>query len=378
MGNKEEMNRLDGMNYEKRKTRAAPRAIVNLWGCTLSLIMLGAGITLGLAGSLFAAPILLQLDSTQTVQAARAANLAATEVDLQQRERAIPVQQTENALAVRATSAVLRNEETLLAQTSTQAARNAAITATAQASLSARQRTQAALDQAGTVSALEQNATAAQLDFRNTQAALGITDETAQRAAVSTATPTAASTSAPLLLDFSDGFPQAWVISSADDWLRTDDGIRAVVDDAWGLTRDDYRQPYQLDVALQPALTSSSAYMALLNVGAEEGLALRISATGLEANTATLYLFDVDLLAEGPLQPTQMQQLEREFINVLLVGNTQLLVTVRDNQLSAELNGEPILAAELDGIGIGASGFYASTGIELRRFAMTNIAGGDE
>src|SRR5688572_10954049 len=157
----------------KRKNQSPLRVIVNKWGFLLGMLMLGMGVIVGLAAAVFAVPSLLGFDITSTALAEQAFLLAATEADLNQRDRNALERETQFALAEQATRLSMLNAENLLDQTATQSVANIYATATANAAADSRQRTQIALDYQATQVQLQNNATQVQLDFQNTQAALG-------------------------------------------------------------------------------------------------------------------------------------------------------------------------------------------------------------
>src|SRR5215207_4951694 len=123
----------------KRKNQSPLRVIVNKWGFLLGTLMLGMGVIVGLAAAVFVVPSLLGFDMTSTALAEQAFLLAATDADLNQRDRNAVERETQFALDIQATRLDLLNAENLLDQTATQSISNINATATANSVADSRQ-----------------------------------------------------------------------------------------------------------------------------------------------------------------------------------------------------------------------------------------------
>jgi len=402
----------------KRKNRSPLRVIVNAWGCLLSIIMLGIGAALGLVGATFFAPQILGFDATATALADDAIILASTQAEINFRASEAAGDATEFARDSDATIAALGNEEILIGQTATQSQRYIIATETAVAAENSRQLTQIALDYQATQVQLQENATAAEIDFRNTQAALGVGSsqresqdevdsaentsvESQALAAQSVEEPTPAdlpptAQSAPtevptgvllpasdtpsptpesldLRTDFSTGWDtQYWRSADYAAWEQTEQGAIAEDNGNWLLSAQSVQMPYEAEIAFQPAPVLDSAYDLLLNIGDDEGVALRMVTEGLTISQVEIYRFDVDLLDDGALREQDMVLLQRNIVSLPLTQETVIRVTVEDEQLTITLNGDTLLSVtDLNLAETGAVGVALPAEATLLHIAIT-------
>lgn len=332
----------------KRKNVSPMRVIVNQWGCLLALLMLGAGVVVGLAGAVLFAPELLGFDLTATALMDRELALAATDVDLDIREQDAISQATSFALDVLSTQAVLGNEENLLAQTATQSAQNIIATNTASAVQNVQRQTQVANDFAATQSALNANATQVDIDFRNTQAALGVGN--AQSDNNIAATPLSRYTFDMREFDFSSSL---WQLSNSSDWQSSDNGLLAVSDAVWLreaeahiLSNYDFQNTYTIETRLIPATVNQADYWVLFAIGENDGLAAYFHSETLAVREVGLYRFDLSLLDESLTIDSPLTVIQRNAANVALNGQTQLAVTIAGENIAFLVNEETVFTAD--------------------------------
>jgi hypothetical protein len=357
----------------KRKNVSPLRVIVNKWGFLLGGLMLGLGVIVGLAASLFVVPPVLGFDLTSTALAEREIMLAATDADLVQRDRDAVERETQFALNAQATSLDLFNAESLLDQTATQSANYIMATNTANAVADVRQRTQIALDHDATQVQLQTNATEAQLDFQNTQAALsgqggGFNAQSLQVTVNPTATsipPTPTSTimlpppsntpaadisAASVESDLRAGFDTQNWRDYGNAWEAVEQGLQAVQNNAVLLSNDArWADDFTLTVEVAPAIVLESTYTLLLNIVAEDVLAVRIHTSGLAADRIELVQLRVDFQDGFQFLSgfgTVLAEVDVES-NVLLTSKTRFSTTIADGTVIVTLNDTEILSAEL-------------------------------
>lgn len=361
----------------KRKNRSPLRVIVNAWGCLLALIMLALGAALGLTGAIFFAPQILGFDATATALAEEAIFLASTQADLDFRAGQAEDDATRFARDSDATRAALGSQEELIGQTATQSRTYLLATQTAIAADNIRQQTQIAIDYQATQVQLQENATAAEFDFRNTQAALGVqsnaVEPTAEAQALAAAdsadeadlpptitpmptgvlmpasdTPTATPVPLEIETTFRDGWDNGlWLASDAADWQMADDGVQALQNGAWLLSDAELALPYAAEFSFAPAVTLEATYDLLLSVDGGEGLVLRLTTEALSLTDVSLYRFDSELLGDGALLAEDMVLLETQPSSLSLRAQTLIRITITENRLVANVNGEEFFTADL-------------------------------
>ncbi|MDQ7025563.1 MAG: hypothetical protein Q9P44_08395 [Anaerolineae bacterium] len=360
-------------NPRKRKNVSPLRVMVNKWGFLLGGLMLGMGIIVGLAASMFVIPPLLGFDITSTALADREILLAATDADLNQRDRDALERETQFALDAQATGLDLFNAESLLDQTATQSTNNIIATATANAAENARQRTQIALDFAATRVELQRNATQVQLDFQTTQAAFngqGSDDFDSQAAATLAITPTAtplpptptstimlpppSDTPAPtaipiqIVTDLAEGIDSLYWIASTDRWEQNERGIQAEANDAvlWSRAAT-WQENFTLAVDVAPAIVLESTYALLLNIADGELIAIQIDISGLAANRVQIVQLQVDFVTDISFDSEPSKIIAESSVGELLTSQTRFAVTIETRTVTVYLNETEILTADL-------------------------------
>lgn len=365
----------------KRKNRSPLRVIVNAWGCMLALVMLALGAALGLTGAIFFAPQILGFDATATALADEAIFLSSTQADLDFRAEQAEDEATRFARDSEATRAALGSQEELIGQTATQSRTYLLATQTAIAADNIRQQTQIAIDYQATQVQLQENATAAEIDFRNTQAALGVQSSAAEPTEDSAAievqalsvetieeatplptltpmptgvlmpasdTPTPTPVPLEVETDFSSGWENGlWLASAAADWQRNGEGVQALQNGAWLRSDAELELPYTAEFAFAPAVVLEGTYDLLLSVDGGEGLVLRLTTEALSLAQVSLYRFDSELLQDGALLADDMLLLETAAVSQSLTEQTTVRVTVAEDEFVAQLNGMEILAVDL-------------------------------
>jgi hypothetical protein len=380
----------------KRKNQSPLRVIVNKWGFLLSALMLGMGVIVGLAAAVFAVPSLLGFDITATALAEEAFLLAATESDLNLRDRNAVERETQFALNAQATRLDILNAENLLDQTATQSLFNIYATATANAAADSRQRTQIALDYQATQVQLQNNATQVQLDYQNTQAALGqggggfesqvlvVTSPAVVAQAndsasggfeaqsllltpFATVTPTpfpptptstvmlppptdtATANLAAIDTDFRAGIDAQFWIERENEWTQTQRGMQAQTNRALLLSRDAvWDDNYTLTVTIAPAIVLESTYTLLLHVADGDVLAVEIDTSGLAADTVRLMSLKMNT-DDGQINfDTAIGTIitERD-VDEPLTSETRFIVAINNGTVSVQLNDTEILSTNL-------------------------------
>lgn len=356
---------------DKPKNRSPLRVIVNGWGCFLAVIMLSLGVLIGLLATIYAAPTLFNIDATETVIAEREAFLAATDIELDQREDTLDNRATRASIAQQSTRAALDNAAFLIGQTATQAQRQQNATGTATVAQGNQRRTQIALDFTATQAAFDQQATRIDLDRQNTQSAIGPNNSDAgidaQSLAVTvSATASATRTSIPtgVLLPPSDtpspvtttidrrfdrwqGTATQLRFYADADWQTSTDptGIRATRDGAWLLLESDAIT--QMDVTIAPAVVIDSEYYVLFGIDTTGGYAIQITAAGLSARTVTLYRVTNTTDLAYRLTTARLERLDQAEIDQLLSSETRIAWAVDNGVLNVLLNDSVILQTDV-------------------------------
>lgn len=381
-------------NPPKRKNVSPLRVIVNKWGCLLGGLMLAMGVIVGLAASMFVIPSLLGFDSTSTALADREILLAATDADLNQRDRDALERETQFALDAQATGLDLSNAESLLNQTATQSANNIVATATADAAENARQRTQIALDFVATQAELQRNATQVQLDFQNTQAALGVGEFDSQSVSTIAVTPTAtplpptptstvmlpppSDTPAPTAIaihietDLTTGIDSLYWLASDDSWEQNERGIQAERNNAvlWSRAAT-WHENFTLAVDIAPAIVLESTYTLLLNIANEDVIAVRIEVNGLAANRVQIVQSQVGFDADTPFDIGLGMVIAESTVDELLTSETRFAVTIETRAVTVYLNDFEILTADLpDDLALGQVGVVLPQGSILQTISV--------
>jgi hypothetical protein len=381
----------------KRKNQSPLRVIVNKWGFLLSALMLGMGVIVGLAAAVFAVPSLLGFDITATALAEEAFLLAATESDLNLRDRNAVERETQFALNAQATLLGMMNAENLLDQTATQSLFSIYATATANAAADSRQRTQIALDYQATQVQLQNNATQVQLDYQNTQAALGqggggdvesqvlvvtspaVVAQANDSAsggfeaqsllltpfATVTATPFPPTPTSTVMLppptdtatvaldtidtDFRAGIDAQFWIERENEWTQTQRGMQAQTNRALLLSRDAvWNDDYTLTVTIAPAIVLESTYTILLHVADGDVLAVEIDTSGLAADTVRLMRLNMNT-DDGQINfDTAIGTIitERD-VDEPLTSDTRFIVAINNGMVRVQLNDTEILSTNL-------------------------------
>jgi hypothetical protein len=343
----------------------------------------------------------LGFDITSTALAEREFRLAATDADLNLRDRNALERETQFALDVQATQLDLLNAAALLDLTATQSDRNIIATVTANAAESARQRTQIALDYEATQVQLQQNATQVQLDFQQTRAALGEQDSSFESQAVvanstipasptitallptptSTVmlpppsdTPTATASRMNIETDFSDGIASRYWLrpdgNMANVWKQTPRGLEAVMNGAEMISSMAWDE-YTLTVDIAPAIVLESTYTILLQFDAPQVLAVEIETSGLAADNVRL----VELIAaEGEVTHTYTESRRLAVysdIALPLTSDTRFVAIVNANTVTVRLNDSEILVADLpDNFSTGQVGVILPQGATLQSIVL--------
>ena len=364
----------------KRKNRSPLRVIVNTWGCLLSLLMLGLGVVVGLAGAILFAPQLLGFNVTATALAEREIVLAATDADLNQRDREANQRATDLVRDNLSTQISLNNSAALLDQTATQSTRNIVATATADAAESARQRTQIALNFAATQAQLEQNATQIQLDFRNTQAALdgdssfesqSVLTDVPTEAPPPTATPSPLPPTATVILlppsdtpsptlsptttftpaprvveaDFTqDAHSEDWQFED-ESWSEETQGIQVISESAWLISRETWQNAYSLTVDIAPAVALESTYTVFFAMDNADTLAVHFDTSSLVVNGVQL-VETASLLSSNPAADN-VANIAMAEVDEPLTSATRIILEVDGATLTVHLNDEVVLSTEL-------------------------------
>lgn len=338
---------------DKPKNRAN-RSVVTGLGCLLALAMLGAGLLLGVMGSIIGLPYVFNFNATQTLLAIQASNLDETAIALVGEGLALDLTadanqfaRTQIALDSQGTRAALDQSRALLDQTATQSARLISATRTADAASSIQQMTQVALDYSATQARLQQNATQVELDFQATNAALNRSatqiNQSGDASVQTVATP------APDLLAFFELMPppDQWR-QRQDAWVSDGGGLRAELDQAWLLRRAIYGTQYQYSIILTPALQAQADYYVLLN-HRDEGpsLALRLTVNSLSLQSVSLNRYEgQDLLAEA-LRPELLSPIETVTVNAALGGATEISVIRNEGRFELLLDGQTLFSSDL-------------------------------
>lgn len=330
------MNQAD--TRPKKKNRS-PRILITGLGCGFAAVMLALGFVIGGGVGLLYAPQLFQYESTATaLSMTQQAQLdqAGTQ-DAAARD--VALRGTEYALAAQFTQAALNNDAALLEQTATQSSRYVIATQTVQAANSARQMTQVALDYEATQVAFQENATQIAINFQQTQAALGNNPQGQSLPQMPTADAIFRSYS------FADGqIPEGWE-GIREDWEWTAEGARARAEMAILLLSGTViSDQYRFELAMQPTLSDRADYYILFGINPSGGLALRIQADGLEAQRIGLYEYNGATPPElGDLQPLDTGHA----IDIVLVGNTRLIMDVSGSALNVTLNDRTALSTSV-------------------------------
>lgn len=366
----------------KRKNRSPLRVIVNQWGCLLGLVMLSIGVAMGLIAAIFIGPNLLGFDMTATALMERELMLAATDVDLDSREQTLHAQATTDALDALSTQARLNNSADLLAQTATRSAQNIVTTQTAVAAQSIQQQTQVANNIRSTQAQLNANATAVELDFRNTQAALGITPNS-----LATEPNVVASTACQNSHVFDTALARLsdnWLHAQASDWERVESsqvGLTAQRDGAWLLESNqrpstlmqcDIGSAYHIDYVIRPVAQMSGNYWLLLAVNERDGLAIQLYSELTAIREVSLYQFELALLQDDKLSAEDtLTLISRQLTDAELSGRVTLQVQVSDQrQIEVRLNDTSLLRLEGYPIATGRVGIQLPQGASIESIAI--------
>jgi hypothetical protein len=347
----------------KRKNQSPLRVLVNAWGCLLGLVMLALGGAIGLLGAIFVAPELLGFDLTATALAEHEIVLASTAVDLEQRAENAEASATSFYYEVEATRAVMLNEYELLGQTATQSSQNISATGTAAAVESVQRQTQIALDYQATQSQLQENATDAEIDFRNTQAALGIITQVSP-----TETPVA-NISASNPDDFRLGLDETvWQVSNAGDWQESANGLRAFQNNAWLLERETRLLPetdFNIELVFEATGQANSEYWFMV-VSDESNLAVYLKVEGTTILEAAFYSFELATLENGALAVTNSNLISRVAARTAMGDSTTLALIREENWLRVSVNGQVLLLTELQALSNGRLGIQLPLGASLQ------------
>jgi hypothetical protein len=339
---------------EKRKIQpTAKEAVINGWGCLLAGIMLGLGFIVGIALTVTFSPQIFEFRRTEAALNQRETIIDSTEAALAQR-----------AEAAQATQIAMGNDIRLLNQTATQSHYNIEATLTISAVESARRQTQIALDWEATQAQLARNATLADIDFRNTQAAFGLPIASTEAASVSV--------SSVLSYDFSQGIlSNIWRSSAGDHWALVDNGIVAQRNGAWILSNIPYGGNYRVEVMFDPVLQVESDYFLLLGVSTSEGIALHIQAENLTTKALGFYRFDSRLLNENSLDIAQMQMLETVPYSELLQSQSRVSVIINGENIALSINDKPAVSATIPQLNqTGVIGVQMPRNTILRRISV--------
>lgn len=331
----------------KRKNRSPLRVIVNVWGCMLALVMLGLGAGLGVLAAIFVGPQLLGFDLTATAFAQRSNAIATNQANLELQMQHIHGTETAFAFDIESTQIMLNNEEELIGQTATQSAQNVIATHTASAVQDAQRRTQIANDFVATQAALEANATHVELDFRNTQAAMGIEVPTAQANLAATATPVAMTIFEMSEIDLNT---TDWNVSNPDDWQVTNDGLVTLTNGAW-ITNDrlefQFDDAYTVEFLMSPAATINADYWLIFSLGDDDGLAAHFHAETLTVTEVGMYRFDNTLLDDSNALTTgSMTVIQRIAAETPLTDLTRFSIQINteNDTVSLQIGDEALLA----------------------------------
>jgi hypothetical protein len=340
----------------KRKNQSPLRVIVNAWGCLLALIMLGLGGAVGLLGAIFVAPQLLGFNLTATALAEHEIVLAATIVDLDERARNAEAQATNFAFGVQATQALILNEYELLGQTATQSSSNISATGTALAEANVQRQTEIALDYRATQAQLQENATDAEIDFRNTQAALGIPQASSSNLARN-----------PYNLRM--GLDESiWQVSSASDWQATEDGLEAIREDAWLLEQEAIllqNGDYSLELHFQPNNQANSDYW-LFIIGGDNNLAIYFHAEANRMLEAAFYSFDFASLENRALSLDSAVLISRVAVNQTITEDTRIELLHEGQWLRLVLDGQVLMLTNQAAVTNGRFGVQMPLGAVLQ------------
>jgi hypothetical protein len=340
----------------KRKNQSPLRVIVNAWGCLLGLIMLGLGGAVGLLGAIFVAPQLLGFNLTATALAEHEIVLAATIVDLDERARNAEAQATNFAFEVQATQALILNEYELLGQTATQSSSNISATGTALAEANVQRQTEIALDYRATQAQLQENATDAEIDFRNTQAALGIPQASSSNLVRNP-------------YDLRMGLDESiWQVSSASDWQATEDGLEAIREDAWLLEQEAIllqNGDYALELHFQPNTQANSDYW-LFIIGADSNLAIYFHAQANRMLEAAFYSFDFASLENGALSLDSTALISRVAVNQTIAEDIRTELLHEGQWLRLVLDGQVLMLTDQAAVTNGRFGVQMPLGTVLQ------------
>ncbi len=352
--------------FEKPKHH--PQTFISPRVFMLALVMLLSGVLIGGMAMFLVAPTLYSLPATQALLGTERARLALAAQTLTAEVAVVEGIATRSAQDLQGTRSAQdsRAQQTALALQGTAAEGLRAIyaTQTAAALLSAQQLTRIALDYASTQAALSQNATQVQLNFDATRAVLGTPAAVPPRPTLTMPS----STSTPGV-GFSDSFRELastrYRYSAREAFAVTDAGLR-VEREGWLLTRDYIDGAWTLELLFQPALAASAQYDVLLNVAVNDGYLLRVTADGLTARNASLARFS------GGLPPVQLAPTAvANAVDVLLVGESRLLLRYANNTLRATLNDTLILEGGITFTSAGALGVQLPQGTLLKRLTLT-------
>ncbi len=356
----------------KRKNQSPLRVIVNQWGCLFGLVMLGLGAAMGLLGAIFVAPTLLGFDLTATALNDRSIVMAATEVELNDRAQNAISQSTAFALDVQSTQAILNNDADLLAQTATQSSQNINATSTAVVVQNVQRQTEIANDYAATQAALNANATRIQLDFRNTQTALGVENPQTQQNIV--ATP-----AGRYSFDFTqfDGNSNAiWQLEG--NWTSTEDGLAVrsangsiVETSAQILTDYNFINSYTITANIIPAIAMSADYWVIFSLTDDIGLAAHFRAETLTLSEVGLYQFTRSQL-DNVLTTDDLTVLRRNPANLTLNSQTEIRIIVDDRLMTVSIDGNSVLETQGIPIPLGAIGIQLPEEAILRAISVSD------
>lgn len=134
---------------------------------------------------------------------------------------------------------------------------------------------------------------------------------------------------------FASGIDLAvWTPSKDTDWTSEPGGVRSAVEGAVIASRGDFASPLEIEVAFTPALSPDSDYRILFGRDADQGYEVILNAAALTARQITLARSNGELIVSNSAQGA-------------LTGDTHLIVTVIDNQVTVQLNGAIILTSQL-------------------------------
>jgi hypothetical protein len=110
--------------------------------------------------------------------------------------------------------------------------------------------------------------------------------------------------------------------------------VRSTIDGAVIASRGDFASPIEIEIAFTPALSPDSDYRILFGRDGDQGYEVILNAAALTARQITLARSNGELIVSNSAQGA-------------LTGDTRLLVTIVDDQVTVRLNGQVILTSQL-------------------------------